>query len=156
LEFGLSGPQIYAGITASEIGGKADFSFGYSFKETLYPITIIDGGTTFRFTSSIAAGFSARDKRYHIGSYTFNERDWTPQISWAPYGSVFFQRQYSEALIDRHHNFNSYGLRINVKRDSYLEFSSGRVRGGEVCSSGQCFYSPPFRGWKIGFFASVR
>jgi hypothetical protein len=155
-EFGLAGPQIYAGITASEVGGRMDFSFGYSFKETLYPITIVDGGATFRFTPAIAAAFTARDKRYHIGAYAFNERDWTPQISWAPYGSVFYQRQYSEAIIDGRHDFNSYGLRINIKRDSYLEFSTGRVRGGEVCSSGQCFYHPPFRGWKIGLFTTVR
>jgi hypothetical protein len=155
-EYGLAGLQIYTGIAASELGGKVDFSIGYSFKDTLYPITIIDGSATYRLTSAVAASISARDKRYHIGSYKFDEQDWTPQISWASYGSVFFQRQYSEAVIDGHHDFNSYGLRINVRRDSYIEFSTGRVRGGEVCSSGQCFYSPPFRGWKLGFFATVR
>jgi hypothetical protein len=151
-----TGPQIYAGVNASEIVQRLDFSFGYSFKETFYPVKIVDGQATLRLTSALAAGFAMRDKRYIMGSYKFNEKDWIPQISYAPYGSIFFQRQYSHDLIDRHHNFNSYGFRINVKRDSYFEFSSGRVRGGEVCSSGQCFYVPPFRGWKIGVFATVR
>jgi hypothetical protein len=119
-------------------------------------VKIVDGQATFRLTSAIAAGFSARDKRFSEGSYRFTEQDWIPQISWAPYGSIFFQRQYSRDLIDGQHYFNSYGVHINVKRDSYVEVSTGRVRGGQVCASGQCFFVPPFRGWKIGLFTTVR
>lgn len=151
-----TGPQIYTGANGSEIGGRLDFSFGYSFKETYYPGKIVDGQATLRLTSTVAAGFAIRDKRFSQGEYRFNERDWMPQISWAPYGSVFFGRQYSHAPIDGHHHFNSYGFRINIKRDSYFEFSTGRTRGGEVCAAGQCFYMPPFRGWKIGILATVR
>lgn len=151
-----TGPQIYTGANASEIWDRLDFSFVYSFKETYYPVKIIDGQATLRLTSALAADFAMRDKRFDQGSYRFNERDWMPQISWAPYGSVFFQRQYSRDLIDGHHYFNSYGFRINVKRDSYFEFSTGSIRGGEVCAAGQCLYIPPFRGWKIGVFATVR
>jgi hypothetical protein len=150
------GPQIYTGANASDIGGRLDLSFCYDYRNALYPLKIVEGQATFRFTDAIAAGISTRDKRYRLGHYMFNEKDWVPQISWAPYGSIFYQRQYSRDLIDRHHYFNSYGFRINIKRDSYFEFSKGRVRGGEVCSSGQCFYAPPFRGWKIGVFTTVR
>ena len=71
-------------------------------------------------------------------------------------GSIFFQKQYSRDLIDHRHNFYSGGIRINVKRDSYLEFSTGAQRGGEVCSGGQCIFLPPFRGWKIGIYAVYR
>jgi hypothetical protein len=156
-EADMAGPQIYAGVSASEIAAnRLDFSFGYSVKETYYAVKIIDGQVSFRLTGRLAAGFSARDKRYSQGSYQFNEKDWTPQFSWAPYGSIFFQRQYSRALIEGNHYFNSYGIHINVRRDSYIEFTTGRMRGGEVCASGQCFFAPPFRGWKVGIFASVR
>jgi hypothetical protein len=156
-EANASGPQVYAGVSASEMGaGRLDFSFSYNFRQTYYPVKIVDGQATFRLTSAIAAGFSARDKRFSEGSYRFTEQDWIPQISWAPYGSIFFQRQYSRDLIDGQHYFNSYGVHINVKRDSYVEVSTGRVRGGQVCASGQCFFVPPFRGWKIGLFTTVR
>jgi hypothetical protein len=42
------------------------------------------------------------------------------------------------------------GLRVNLRKDSYLELSGGRLRGGEVCAGGQCAILPPFRGWKLG------
>ena len=155
-EFDATGPQVYTGINSSDIAGRLDFSFGYSYKDTFYPIKIIDGQATFRFTNALALGLAARDKRYRQGGYQFNERDWVPQISWAPYGSVYFQRQYSRDLIDGRHYFNSWGLHVNFRRDSYFEFSTGRVRGGEVCASGQCFYVPPFRGWKVGLFTTMR
>jgi hypothetical protein len=156
-EENATGPQVYAGVSASEMAaGRLDFSFGYNYRETYYPVKMIDGQVTFRFTSAIALGFSGRDKRFSQGNYHFNEQDWIPQISWAPYGSIFFQRQYSRDLIDRHHNFNSYGIHINVKRDSYVEVSTGRIRGGQVCASGQCFFVPPFRGWKLGLFTTFR
>ena len=155
-ELDAFGPQIYTGVNASDIAERLDLSFGYSFKETFYPITIIDGQATFRITGSVAVGLAGRDKRYRDGSYRFNERDWMPQVSWAPYGAVFFQRQYSRALIDGHHYFNSYGFRFNVRRDSYIEFSTGSVRGGEVCASGQCYFVPPFKGWKTSLFVTVR
>jgi hypothetical protein len=155
-EFDATGPQVYAGINGSDIAGRLDFSFGYSYKDTYYPIKIFDGQATFRFTNVLALGLTARDKRFHQGGYRFNERDWAPQISWAPYGSVYFQRQYSRDLIDGRHYFNSWGLHINFRRDSYFEFSTGRVRGGEVCASGQCFFVPPFRGWKVGLFTTMR
>ncbi len=152
-----TGPQVYAGVSASAIaGGRLDFSFGYNFRETYYPVKIIDGQGTFRFTNAIALGFTGRDKRFSQGTYHFNEQDWTPQISWAPYGSIFFQRQYSRDVIDGRHNFDSYGIHINVRRDSYFEVSTGRTRGGQVCSSGQCVFLPPFRGWRIGVFTTVR
>jgi hypothetical protein len=151
------GPQVYTGVSASEIaGGRLDFSFGYNFRETYYPEKIVDGQATFRLTNRIALGFSGRDKRFTQWEYHFNEQDWIPQISWAPYGSVFYQRQYSRDLIDHRHDFDSYGIHINVKRDSYLEVSTGRMRGGQVCSSGQCVFLPPFRGWRVGVFTTVR
>jgi hypothetical protein len=155
-ESGVAGPQIYTGASASELWGRLDLSGGYSYKETYYPVKIVDAQATFRLTTALAAGFSLRDKRLIQGNYRFTEKDWMPQISWSPYGSVFFQKQYSRNLIDGHHYFNSYGCRINVRRDSYFEFSIGRVRGGEVCASGQCLYLPPFRGWKVGAFATIR
>ena len=151
-----TGPQIYGGVTGSDLGGRVDFSFGYSFKETFYPVKIADGQVTFRFTGALAGEFAVRDKRFSQVGYTFNERDYMPQISWAPYGSVFFQRQYSRDLVDGQHYFNSYGFRVNFRRDSYFEFLTGRVRGGEVCASGQCFFVPAFRGWRVGAFLTVR
>jgi hypothetical protein len=155
-EAGMAGPQVYAGVNASEIGERLDFSFNYEIKDTAYPVKITEGHATFRITSVFAAELSARDKRYSEGDFEFQETDWTPQLSWAPWGAVFYQRQYSHRLIRGHHNFNNYGFRFNFRRDSYFEFSTGMLRGGEVCASGQCFYMPPFSGWKVSVFTTVR
>ncbi len=151
-----SGPHIYGGVNASEIGGKLDLSFNYGVKKTIYPLKITDGHVVYRLTDRLAVDLSGRDKRYARGSYRFNEIDFVPQISWAPYGAIFFQKQYSRELVDGRHQFHSGGIRVNVKRDSYVEFSTGATRGGEVCSSGQCIFLPAFRGWKLGVFATVR
>jgi len=40
------------------------------------------------------------------------------------------------------------GVRVNFRKGSYLDLSAGRLRGGEVCASGQCITLPPFKGWK--------
>lgn len=155
-EAGISGPHVYAGANASDIAGRLDFTFNYGFKETYYPVKITEGQATFRITGVVAADLSMRDKRYSEDEFRFQETDWTPQISWAPYGAVFYQRQYSHRLIRGRHNFHNYGFRFNFRRDSYLEFSTGTTRGGEVCSSGQCIFMPPFSGWKVGVFTTMR
>jgi hypothetical protein len=133
-----------------------DVSFNYGLKDTAYPVKITELHATFRITSVFAAELSARDKRYSEADFKFQETDWTPQLSWAPWGAIFYQRQYSDRLIRGHHNFNNYGFRFNFRRDSYFEFSTGMLRGGEVCASGQCFYMPPFSGWKVSVFTTVR
>ncbi len=155
-ETGASGPHVYGGVNASELGGKLDLSFNYGVKKTIYPLKIADGRMVCRLTDRIALDLSARDKRFTRGNYRFNEIDLAPQISWAPYGAVFLQKQYSKQPVDGRHHFYSGGIRVNVRRDSYVEFSTGATRGGEVCSSGQCVFLPAFRGWKVAVFATVR
>ncbi len=156
MEAGISGAHVYAGMNASDLGSRLDFSFNYGVKDTVYPVKIAEGHVLFRITGVVAAEVSSRDKRYRDPAFKFQETDWTPQISWAPWGAVFYQRQYSHARVQGHNHFNNYGFRFNFKRDSYLEFSTGMVRGGEVCASGQCFYMPPFSGWKVGIYTTAR
>jgi hypothetical protein len=150
------GPQYFGGVNATNIREKLDFSFSYGVKDIFYAVKTAEGRILYRFTDRLSAEFYSRDKRYTQRSYQFNEDDYSAQISVAPYGAVFFQKQYSRNLIDHRHNFYSGGIRINVKRDSYFEFSTGAQRGGEVCSGGQCIFLPPFKGWKIGVYAVYR
>jgi len=155
-EFDATGPQAYGGVNGSDVWGKLDFSFSHGVRETYYPERITEGRVVYRFTDPVAVDVYARDKRSSVGEYRFNEIDYNLQVSWAPHGAVFFQKQYSRELIDDRHHFHSGGIRINLKRDSYFELSVGETRGGEVCSSGQCVILPPFRGWRLGVFVTVR
>lgn len=150
------GPQVYAGVNATNLRDKLDFSFSYGLRNVFYAVKIIEGHSLYRLTDAVAVDFSLRDKRYARRTYRFNEADYSGQISWAPYGAVFFQKQYSRDLIDNRHHFHSGGFRANLKRDSYFEFSTGSMRGGEVCASGQCVFLPPFRGWRIGVYVMFR
>jgi hypothetical protein len=151
-----AGPQIYGGVNATNLGEKLDFSFSYSLKDIFYAVKTTEGRITYRLTDRLAAEFYSRDKRFTRKNYRFNELDWFAQISLAPYGAVYFQNQYSRDLIDNQHHFYSGGIRINIKRDSYVEFSPGALRGGEVCSAGQCVTLPPFKGWKINLYTVYR
>ncbi|MBZ5497489.1 MAG: DUF6029 family protein [Acidobacteriia bacterium] len=155
-EAGVVGPQVYAGLNATELWGKLDGSFSYGLKDVFYPVKITEGHILYRLTDAVAVDLSSRDKRYTQRYYQFNETDYFSQVSWAPHGAVFFQKQYSRQPIDGRNHFHSGGFRINLKRDSYFEFSTGAMRGGEVCSSGQCIFLPPFRGWKVGLFTMFR
>jgi hypothetical protein len=151
-----SGPQVFGGVNSTNLADKLDFSFSYGYKQTYYPVKITEGRVMYRISDAVAAEVSFRDKRYTQRSFKFNEIDFSAQTSWTPYGAVFFQEQYSEQLVDGRHRFHSGGFRINIKRDSYFEFMTGSMRGGEVCSSGQCVFLPPFRGWRVGVFAMLR
>ncbi len=150
-----SGPQVYAGVNATNLGDKLDFSFSYGLKDTYFPVKITEGHVLYRISDVVSAEISARDKRYAQRSFRFDEIDYFAQLALATRGAVFFQKQYSKQLIAARHHFHSGGFRINVKRDSYFEFSTGSMRGGEVCSSGQCVFLPPFRGWKVGIYVMV-
>jgi hypothetical protein len=47
------------------------------------------------------------------------------------------------------HHLYSGGFRVNLPKGSYLEFSGGKMHGGEVCSGGQCVTLEAFKGWKF-------
>jgi hypothetical protein len=150
------GPQIYGGVNATNIRERLDFSFSYSLKNVFYAVKTTEGRIIYRFTGRMATEVYSRDKRFTRGNYRFNELDYFAQISFAPYGAIYFQKQYSRDLIDNRRHFYSGGIRVNIKRDSYIDFSPGSLRGGEVCSAGQCVTLPPFKGWKIGLYAVYR
>jgi len=155
-EFFFTGNHIYGGFTVEDLWEKVDAGFTYGVKDLSYPIKRIDGDFLYRFSDSWSVELSVKDKRYEEYSFKFNEKDFLTELSWSPYGSVFFQYQYSEFLINNRNHFYSGGLKFYIKQDSYVEISGGSLRGGEVCSGGQCFYRPPFEGWKLSAYFTIR
>lgn len=155
-EFGISGHEIYGGVTAEDLWEKMNVSAVYGVKRLSYPVRRWDASYLYRFTDRLSAEFTFRDKRYTVYTYPFGETDCAWQLSFSPYGSAFFNYQHSvQPVMDRNH-FYSGGFRVNLREGAYAEAMAGTVRGGEVCSSGQCFYMPPFKGLKLSLYVTLR
>lgn len=156
-EYDSAGYHVYGGVRAEDLlHEKINVSFAYGVRDLNYPVKKTEADFLYRFTETLSLEVQARDKRYGNSYFKFNEQDYVSQFAWSPYGSVYFQYQYSEQRINDRHDFYSGGVRVNVLEGSYVELSGGTVRGGEVCAGGQCIFMPPFEGFKIGVYTTIK
>jgi hypothetical protein len=156
-EFDSAGYHVYGGLRAEDLlHEKINFTLSYGVRDIYYPVKKTEVEFLYRFTDSLSLECSARDKRYSEAYFKFNEQDYIAQFSWSPYGSAYFQYQYSEQEINDRHDFFSGGIRVNIFEGSYVELSGGTVRGGQICAGGQCYFMPPFEGFKLGVYTTLK
>ena len=99
---------------------------------------------------------SVKDKRYKDNLFVFIETDHLFQVSYSPYISVFVMYQYSHnKIIDLNHFFSG-GIKVYLPGGTAIELSGGTIRGGQVCTGGQCFVMPPFKGMKLSLLHTFR
>ncbi len=155
-EYQDTGSHIYGGISAIDIGDKFSFDLSYGIKNIIYPIKKYDIDLTWQISDMISLTISSKDKRYSDKSFKFNEKDYSFQIAHSKGVILFFIYQYSHNKIIGLNNFYNGGLVLNFKNDMKLNISGGTVRGGQVCSGGQCYILPPFKGIKFSLLKTFR
>jgi hypothetical protein len=155
-EFFDTGNHIYAGIEIEDLMERLNLTLSYGIKDIHYPIKRLDGHLLYQFSDRWSSEITIKDKRYKDGSFTFNEQDHTLQVSYSPSVSLFFMHQYSHnRVIDLNH-FYSGGIKIYFSGGTVIELSGGTIRGGQICSGGQCFVAPPFKGIKCSILHTFK
>jgi hypothetical protein len=147
------GHNVFAGITAEDLFDRLTISAIYGIENIHYPERRTDGSAMFRFTPHWSLEFKLRDLRYHspIDDSLYRESDYNLQLACSPRFSIYAMHQYrtDPGLLFAQNQFNSGGIRINFGHGCYLDLSGGAVRGGLVCSGGQCREMPDFKGLKL-------
>ena len=147
-EYFDTGNHIFAGINIEDLMERLNLSLSYGLKDIHFPIKRLDGHLLYQFTDRWSGEFTIKDKRYKDDLFTFNEQDYTFQVSYAPSVSLFFMYQYSHNRIINLNHFYSGGIKVYFSGGTVIELSGGTIRGGQICSGGQCFVAPPFKGIK--------
>lgn len=143
------GNDVYGGFKLQDFG-RLDLACTYGLRTVQYPEKRTDATLTWRFTAAWSLGLILRDKRNRpAGSDPYEETDLTVQLACSPRFSVFLLQQRSSVPVFDSTRLYQAGARVNLARDSYLEGSAGKLRGGEVCAGGQCVTLPPFKGWRL-------
>jgi hypothetical protein len=144
------GHNVYGGFKLQDAFNRLDLTWTYGQKTVLYLEKKTDATLTWRFTPLWSLDLTLRDKRNRPpGSPTYEETDFTVQVSRSPRCSAYVMQQRSTVpAFDATRLFYG-GVRVNLPKGSYLDFSGGRLRGGEVCAGGQCITLPPYKGWKL-------
>jgi hypothetical protein len=148
-EYGQTGNHIYGGIRIEDLMDRLNLNASYGVRDVLYSIKRLESYLVYQFNDrwSCEAGF--KDRHYRDGQFVFKEIDHTFQVSYSPYISVFVMHQFSHnKLIDLNH-FYSGGVKVYLPGGTVLQLSGGTIRGGQVCSGGQCYIAPPFKGIKF-------
>jgi hypothetical protein len=146
-----TGHNVYGGFTAEDLWEWLTLSGMYGVKNIEYPERRTDGSAAIRFSKQWSLELKLRDKRYTDNFQTdHRESDYQAQISCSPWFSLSYLLQ---SRSDPGRNFDSNllqsgSLRVNLWKDSYLVLSGGSIRGGLVCSGGQCREMPDYKGWK--------
>lgn len=146
------GHDVYGGFSMEELGDWFSFSATYGVRHVLIPERRTDAAMTIRFTPRWSLELKVRDKRHRDAAQQLvRESDYDAQLSCSPRFSLYVRQQYRT---DTGRNFKdpwfpSGGLRVNLWKGSYLDVSGGSIRGGLVCSGGQCREMPDFKGWKV-------
>ncbi len=155
-EYEDTGFHVYGGVSAIDLWEKISFGLSYGIRDIIYPIKKYDADLTWQLSDFISLSLSAKDKRYRDNSFKFNEQDYTIQMAHSKGLSIFFNYQYSYNRIIGLNNFFSGGAVLNLKNDLEIRFSGGSMRGGQVCSGGQCYVLPPFKGIKFSLLKTFR
>ncbi len=155
-EYSENGTHIYGGVSALDLNDKISFNISYGIKNIIYPIKKIYADFTYIFSNNFSINLSVKDKRYEDGSFKFNEQDHSIQLTHSSGVSVFFLYQYSHNRIIGLNNFYNGGITISFKNNLELRLTGGTIRGGQVCSGGQCYTLPPFKGLKFSLLKTFR
>lgn len=150
-EYTDTGNHIYGGFIVEDVKDRLSMSLTYGVRDIRYRIKRWDGHLLYRLGDRWSGEFVYKDKRYKDGFFTFTETDHTFQVSYSPRISVFVMHQYSHNRIMDLNHFYSGGIRYWFRGGSAVELSGGTMRGGQVCSGGQCYVMPPFKGVKFTF-----
>ncbi len=146
------GHDVYGGFTLEELGDWFSCSATYGVRKVQYPERRTDAAMTFRFTPRWSLELKVRDKR-HVDALDqlVRESDYDVQLSCSPRFSLYLRQQYrtDPGKHFKDHWFPSGGFRVNLWKGSYVDLSGGSIRGGLVCSGGQCREMPDFKGWKL-------
>jgi hypothetical protein len=145
-----AGQSVYGGFKLQDWHERLDLACTYGQKTVLYPEKKTDAALTWRCTPLWSVQLTLRDKRNRPpGSTPYSETDLTVQLARSPRFAVYVLQQRSSLPVFDATRLYCGGLRVELPKGSYLDFSAGRLRGGEVCAGGQCIILPPFRGWKL-------
>ncbi len=148
-EYGFTGNHFFGGVKLEDFKDKFSFTASYGVRDIQYPVKRSELHLIYQLTDTWSIDLDYKDKRYEDGNFKFTETDHTVQVSCSPLFSIFFLHQYSHAkIIDRNH-FYSGGLKVNIQSNTSAEISIGTIRGGQICSGGQCYQAPPFKGVKF-------
>jgi hypothetical protein len=146
----FEGHNVYAGFKLQDAFDRLDLTWTYGQKTVLFPEKKTDATLTWRCSPLWSLDLTLRDKRNRPpGALPYEETDFTVQVSRSPRGSVYVMQQRSSLAVFDATCLYYGGVRVNLPKGSYLDFSAGRLRGGEVCAGGQCITLPPFKGWKL-------
>lgn len=148
-----TGHNVYGGFNAEDLGNWLSLSATTGMKNIRYREWRTDAAAALRFSRAWSLEGKFRDK-HHTDPRTntpYRESDTTAQISCARRFSIYYLNQFRS---DPGRNFtrnrlHSGGIRVHLWKGSYLDFSGGSIRGGLVCSGGQCRELPDFKGWKL-------
>lgn len=155
-EYEETGDHIYGGITIEDLMDRLSLSASYGIRDIHYPIKRVDTHLVYQFTDRWSTELSFKDRRYSDGLFTFKEIDHSLQLSYSPYVSVFAMHQYSHNKIIGLNHFYSGGIRVFLKGGTTIELSGGTIRGGQICSGGQCYVAPPFKGLKFALLHTFK
>jgi hypothetical protein len=151
-ENGYLGNHIYGGFNLEDYLDKFSLNASFGVRDLYYPVKKTDLHLIYEINQIWSLEFSFKDKRYRDSAFKFNEVDHVLQVSCAPHFSISLIHQYSYSKIIGLNHFYSLGFKYNFSSSSFIELAGGTVRGGEVCSGGQCYKAPPFKGLKVSFF----
>lgn len=155
-EYEDEGFNIYGGVSAIDLTDKFSFNLSYGIKNIIYPIKKSEFDFTWQVSDYLSFTISSRDKRYSDNSFKFNEQDYSFQFAHANGITIYFVYQYSYNRIIGLNYFYSGGITLNFRNDTELRISGGTIRGGQVCSGGQCYILPPFKGIKFSLLKTFR
>ncbi|HLO66065.1 MAG TPA: hypothetical protein VK188_03530, partial [Holophaga sp.] len=151
------GSQAYGGFRLEGLGDALDASLTHGVKTVheagAYPERRTEAALTWRFTPawSLALTFDGRANR-PPDSAPYREDALTLEGAWVGRGALRIMRQSgtrSPGAPFGGRDLYSGGLRLELGRESHVDLSGGRWRGGEACSGGQCAILPPFEGWRL-------
>lgn len=148
-EYTEKGTHIFAGINSQDLWDRLTFSISYGVKNIIFPVKKFSADMIYQFSDTLSMEVSSKDKRYRDGNFFFNEKDNSIQISVYPFVSLTFLFQYSYNKIMGLNDFFSSSLTLYFKNNLEISVTGGNIRGGQICSGGQCFIMPPFKGFKL-------
>ncbi len=148
-EYSESGLHLYGGIGLEEMMDWLTLNLSYGVRDVIYPIRKTDLDGSFLLSDTLSLDFYFKDKRYTDKSFQFTEQDLQVQLNFVPKLSVHFLYQFSHNRIQNLNHFYSGGIHFNLSDSISFKLEGGTIRGGQVCSGGQCFVIPPFKGLRF-------
>ncbi len=147
-----TGHNIFGGLTTEDLWEWLTLSAQFGVKNIQYAERRSDAAAAIRFSKRWSLELKLRDKR-HVDTYNtdYRESDYQAQVSCSPWFSLSYMQQFRSEPGKNfdEKRFHSGSLRVNLWKDSFLVISGGSIRGGLVCSGGQCREMPDFKGWKL-------